>query len=88
MCYKNSGNPKLYGRVVTSIREIEMGGRSLELFDKRGRHAGCLTVDDLKIDMKPSLFAYLRGGWTIDCSIAIDFTLSNLPIKDFKSKHR
>lgn len=65
-----------------------MGGSELDIFDKRGRHAGQLQIDHLKIDMKPSLLAYLRGGWSIDCSIAVDFTLSNLPITAAKSKHR
>ena len=87
-CFKNSGTHKLYGRVITSIKEIEMGGREMTIFDKRGRRAGQLKVDNLKIDMKPSLIAYLNSGWQLDCSIAIDFTLSNGTINDRRSKHR
>ena len=87
-CYENSGGHHLYGRVVTSVKEIEMGLDELVLISKRGRRAGELFVDNFKVDMKPSLFQYLRNGWQIDCSIAIDFTLSNRPINDNNSKHR
>ena len=32
------------------------------------------------MDMRPSLIGYLREGWSINVSLAIDFTLSNLEI--------
>ena len=38
--------------------------------------------------MRPSLIAYLRQGWCINVSLAIDFTLSNLEITDYRSLHR
>ena len=34
------------------------------------------------MDMRPSLVEYLSHGWQMQVSIAIDFTLSNLEIKD------
>ena len=40
------------------------------------------------MDMRPSLVEYLSHGWQMQVSIAIDFTLSNLEIKDQKSLHR
>jgi hypothetical protein len=38
--------------------------------------------------MRPNLVDYLRQGWKLDISIAIDFSLSNLEISDHKSLHR
>lgn len=49
---------------------------------------GTLYVKNFKVDMKPSLINYMKRGWVLNCSIAIDFTLSNGPITDLKSKHR
>ena len=50
-CYQNSGRHQLYGRVITSVREIEMGRTTLELFSERGRYAGSLQVNNFKVDM-------------------------------------
>ena len=86
--YENSGDHKLYGRVITSVREIELGNTDLELISKRNKLMGMLTIDNFKVDMSPSLRHYLKHGWKIDTSIAIDFTLSNRPINELKSKHR
>ena len=40
------------------------------------------------MDMRPSLILHLRQGWSISVSLAIDFTLSNLEITDYRSLHR
>ena len=40
------------------------------------------------MDMRPSLLEYLKHGWQMSVSIAIDFTLSNLDIRDANSLHR
>ena len=53
--YTNSGDHELYGRVVTSVREIEMGCTTLELVNKRNKMMGHLNVDTFKVNMKPSL---------------------------------
>ena len=86
--YGNSGSHQLYGRIVTSVREIEMGLTELELRNKRGKKMGVLRVDYFKVDMKPSLLKYMRAGWSLNMSIAIDFTLSNGAITENRSKHR
>ena len=65
-----------------------MGKVKLELTSKRNRKVAYLLCDQFAIDMKPSLMNYMRNGWTLNCSIAIDFTLSNKPINHNFSKHR
>ena len=45
-CYTNSGDHELYGRVVTSVKEIEMGKEKLELINKRNKNMGYLYVDN------------------------------------------
>jgi hypothetical protein len=57
--YQNSGCHSLYGQVITSLRQIEMGREKLILKNKRGFKAGTLTFDQLTMDMKPSLLKYL-----------------------------
>ena len=54
--YTNSGDHELYGRVVTSVREIEMRrGQNFELINKRNKCMGHLFVADFKVNMKPFL---------------------------------
>ena len=86
--YSNAGDHELYGRVVTSVREIEMGKLDFEIISKRNKMMGNLLVKHFKVDMKPSLLNYMKKGWVLNCSIAIDFTLSNGPISHYSSKHR
>lgn len=43
--YQNSGEHPLYGSVITSTREIEMGIVKLNLLDKKGRYAGVLNFN-------------------------------------------
>ena len=62
-CYANAGDHELYGRVITSVREIEMGGETLEIISKRDKTMGHLYVDYFKVDMKPSLLNYMKNGW-------------------------
>lgn len=38
--------------------------------------------------MRPSLVEYLRQEWKIDVSVAVDFSLSNLEINDYRSLHK
>ena len=88
LSYDNSDDHQLYGKTITSVREIGMGRTKLEITNKRGRAMGHISVDNFVVDMKPSLKSYMQGGWKLNCTIAIDFTLSNLPIKNYRSKHR
>jgi len=87
--YVNSGEHPMYGYVDTTTREIEMRPNNmLPLKDAKGKDAGYIKFNQLLMDMRPSLLEYLKQGWTMDVSVGIDFTLSNLEIKDVNSLHR
>ena len=86
--YTNSGDNTEYGRCITSVREIEMGKNRIEMISRRGKYAGCIEFDHFEMNMKSSLLKYLHNGWSINTAVAIDFTLSNLPIADAQSLHR
>jgi hypothetical protein len=58
------------------------------LTNKKGKRTGYLQFNQLKMDMRPSLVEYLGQGWKLDVSIALDFTLSNLEISDYRSLHK
>lgn len=60
----------------------------MKLKNKNGGAAGFLRFNNLKMDVRPSLVEYLRHGWKMDVSIAIDFSLSNLEINDYRSLHK
>ena len=87
--YINSGEHELYGSVLCSFKEIEKADpKILKLKNKSGGAAGFLRFNHLKMDVRPSLVEYLRHGWKMDVSIAIDFSLSNLEINDYRSLHK
>ena len=75
--------------MVTSTRDIEMlvDGK-LHITNAKGKKAGYIVFNQLTMDMRPSLVEYLGHGWKLDVSIAIDFTLSNLEITDYRSLHK
>lgn len=85
--FRNFGQHKCYGSVITSLREIEMGRKKLELKNKRGKTAGFVEVSQILMDLRPSMLSYLSSGWRISCGVAIDFTLSNRPYDDPRSLH-
>jgi hypothetical protein len=41
----------------------------------------------MKLDLRPSLAAYLKNKWRISVGVAIDFTLSNQEFENPKSNH-
>ena len=45
--------------------------------DDQNRPAGTMIFDNILYIEKPSFVEYLRSGWFINMSVAIDFTLSN-----------
>lgn len=65
-----------------------MGRTTLNLVNDRKSVRGQLTFEYFKLDMRPSLIKYLKEGWNINASLAIDFTLSNNPIDFIDSLHR
>ena len=88
--YRNEGQHSLYGYTEKTTREIEMIGQGgvIELKDKKNRTSGTLRFNQFQMDMKPSLLEYLNKGWQMNVTIAVDFTLSNMEIKDQRSLHR
>jgi len=85
--YKNAGEHEIYGSNVTSVREIEMGNDVIELKGDRGIMGGSIKIKQLKMNLKPSLLAYLKSGWKISCGVSVDFTLSNKPYNNPRSNH-
>ena len=88
MNFQNHGEHRIYGSVITSVRQIEMGQTRLVLRSLRGQKAGVLHFVQIKMDLRPSLLSYMQDGWKISVGVAIDFTLSNRPISDPRSHHR
>ena len=88
--FSNSGDPKIYGSLETTAKQIEMKRLSerLPIANQKGKTVGYISFNQLDMDMRPSLAEYLQNGWQMNVTIAIDFTLSNREIKDQRSLHR
>jgi len=65
-----------------------LAGGTLALLNSKGKRTGTICFNQFNMDMRPSLLEYLNHGWQMNVSIAVDFTLSNLEIKDQRSLHR
>lgn len=87
--FKNSGTHPCYGEItITTAQLISEPSQTFELKDEAGRSAGSLTFDNVKFAKKPSFVEYLRSGWFINMSVAIDFTASNGEVFEPTSLHR
>jgi hypothetical protein len=49
--------------------------------------AGNFKIDSFTIFERPSFMEYLRSGWAINLSLAIDFTASNGEVSEKDSLH-
>lgn len=54
---------------------------------KSGGFAGILNFNDFRVIEHPNFVDYLRSGWQISLSVAIDFTASNGQVNDPTSLH-
>ena len=77
----------LYGEMETTVSKLLIGGaRSYEI-TAQGRREGTLIVDKIETFERPPFTDYLRSGWGINTSFAIDFTASNGEIFERDSLH-
>jgi len=84
----DNGSHKKYGSFQTSLGGIlGLQKKKFELKDDSGNQAGSLEFTQFLILEKPSMMEYLRSGWIISLSVAIDFTASNGDISDTQSLH-
>lgn len=59
-----------------------------KLKDSQGKDIGTLNFENFTIISKPSFVEYLRSGWSINMSVAVDFTASNGETCEPNSLHR
>lgn len=70
----------LYGRLETTAKEIEKRPTiERELINERGKPkvAGTIQFHQFDVVEQPSFVDYLKAGWYINMTVAIDFTASN-----------
>lgn len=85
---KNSGKDRIYGRVRGTAREfISQEGVEQPIIKKQGNPYGTLTFDKFELIQRPTMVDYLRSGWIVSLSVAIDFTASNGELSESNSLH-
>lgn len=76
----DEGTPStLIGVVQRSVGEL-LESRQFKITDETGkedRDRGLLIIEDIEVIEKPTFLEYLKTGWGISLSIAIDYTGSN-----------
>ena len=86
--YDSDGNHKFYARFQTSVHGIQsLQRKQFELYDDNNNTAGVLEFTQFLVYEKPSIMDYLRSGWMISLSVAIDFTASNGELRNSSSLH-
>jgi len=68
----NPSSNFVFHEAITSVKALEEGKTTLEC-----GHGGSLRFDNFKVMEKPHFTDYLRSGWQIGLTIAIDYTASN-----------
>lgn len=87
--YRQAGNHPLYGEFTTTLSQLSaQPSSSYALKDARGQQRGTIYFDNFTIIHRPSFVEYLRSGWFINMSVAIDFTASNGELIEPSSLHR
>lgn len=84
---EDSGRDALYGGFITTVNEIASGKKEFSL-DKSGKRGGTFNIEQFSIVEMPSFMEYLRSGWAINMSLAIDFTASNGELSEPRSLHK
>ncbi len=72
-----AGTDALYGGGITTVNELSSGQKNIELLNNANRTGGTIIFDSFQIVEMPCFMDYLRSGWAINMSFAIDFTASN-----------
>ena len=83
------GKPLLYGhqeltcqQILNSIAKYKDQGRELINEKAKPKVAGTITFTMFEIVALPNFVDYLKGGWYINMTVAIDFTSSNGTLHD------
>mmetsp|Transcript_22197 Transcript_22197/g.29698 ORF Transcript_22197/g.29698 Transcript_22197/m.29698 type:complete len:143 (+) Transcript_22197:850-1278(+) len=72
---------------TTSVAELRAKPELAMYSIKSGQFAGALNFNDFRVVENPNFVDYLRSGWQISLSVAIDFTASNGQVTDAMSLH-
>lgn len=85
---RTGDNDREIGSCVTTLNEMA-SKKEFELTNARNKQriAGTINIEKLNVVEVPTFVDYLRSGWGISLSVAIDFTLSNRDPKDPASLH-
>ena len=86
--YSDDGSHEQYGYVQTTLQGIQSStDRVFTLKSTSGGDNGTLTLSQFLVYEQPSMMDYLRSGWIMSLSSAIDFTASNGELSDPHSLH-
>lgn len=72
-----SGADKLYGSAKTNVNQILNEKKDFDLLNGKNERRGVFTFENFTIVEMPNFMEYLRSGWAINMSFAVDFTASN-----------
>ena len=87
--FVTNGIHPVYGStIVTANQLLQTPNQVFELKNDLGQPAGQLSLQRIELIEKPSFVDYLRSGWNINMSVAIDFTGSNGQIHEPTSLHK
>lgn len=84
--YAENGSDVPYGSFCTTTTEATQK-KEFDLLTRGGGRAGVFKFDTFGIFEQPNFMEYLRSGWAINLSCAIDFTASNKDIVFSDSLH-
>jgi hypothetical protein len=86
--YQKDGDHRIYGRVKGTVRQLlDSQGEELDVIKKQGNAFGTMTFDKFELIERPTMMDYLRSGWVVSLSVAIDFTASNGELSSSDSLH-
>lgn len=76
--YINDEKRLLYGFFDSTIEAIQKGlGQTFDLLDNKGSSNGTISFPQFEVVEQQSFIEFLKDGWFMNMSVAVDFTASN-----------
>ena len=72
---------------ITSVKELRLNNKFHMKNIKDDSFAGDVELAKFQVINNPNFADYLRSGWQMSLSVAIDFTASNGQVTDGSSLH-
>lgn len=87
-CHQKNGKHRFYGQITNTVKQfVKTEGEGIDIINKHGEKHGKVVFNNFWIVSHPTMMDYIRSGWNLSLSVAVDFTASNGAFNNPESLH-